>query len=100
MIRLLQGRSHWVYTGVTLVQCGGRSVSFYEKTAVRVYPMTEAEIQNYVSGGEPMDKAGAYGIQGTFGAYIRGIRGDYTNVVGLPLGRTVWELKKLVEEKD
>ena len=100
MIRLLQGRSHWVYTGVTLVQRGGRSVSFYEKTAVRVYPMTEAEIQNYVSGGEPMDKAGAYGIQGTFGAYIRGIRGDYTNVVGLPLGRTVWELKKLVEEKD
>ena len=109
MLRDLSGRTHHVYTGVTLILCGeggekgeetaaGRKeISFFEKTAVQVYPLTEAEIRAYVSSGDPLDKAGAYGIQGAFGQHIRGIRGDYTNVVGLPLGRTVWEMKKLLE---
>ena len=65
-----------------------------ECTDVRVYPMTEEEIVRYVDSGEPMDKAGAYGIQGGFAAFIRGIDGDYNNVVGLPVGRVYQELKK------
>lgn len=96
MLALLQGEVHQVYTGVTIVPPGrGESVTFYEQTDVSVYPMTEAEICAYVESGEPMDKAGAYGIQGRFAAYIRGIRGDYNNVVGLPVGRLYQELKAM-----
>ncbi len=102
MLKGLSGRTHHVYTGVTLILCGQTEIlkehSFYEKTAVHVYPLTEAEIRAYVESGDPMDKAGAYGIQGAFGQYIRGISGDYTNVVGLPLGRTIWEIKQLLHE--
>lgn len=88
MIAMLAGRSHQVYTGVTLVFCRtGKTVTFAEETDVHVYPMTRSQIEQYVDTKEPMDKAGAYGIQGYFAAYIRGIRGDYTNVVGLPVGR-------------
>ena len=58
-----------------------------------MYDMTEDEIWDYISTGEPMDKAGAYGIQGRFAAYIKGIEGDYNNVVGLPVARLVHELK-------
>ena len=104
MLESLSGRAHHVYTGVTLILLGEsgaeagepRKLSFYEKTAVEVYPLTGAEIRAYVESGDPLDKAGAYGIQGAFGQHIRGIRGDYTNVVGLPLGRTIWEMKKLL----
>ena len=107
MLRSLSGRTHHVYTGVTLVlseeEHGGtpdiREESFFEKTAVEVYPLSEGEISAYVESGDPLDKAGAYGIQGAFGQYIRGIRGDYTSVVGLPLGRTIWEMKKLLFQK-
>lgn len=97
MIRGLQDGTHYVYTGVTIIVCGEAEQTFFEKTAVSVYPMTEDEILQYVKSGEPMDKAGAYGIQGRFGAYIRRISGDYTNVVGLPLGRTMWEMKQLLK---
>ncbi len=106
MLERLSGRAHHVYTGVTLILLGekpggpdaGESgrISFFEKTAVEVYPLTGAEIRAYVESGDPLDKAGAYGIQGAFGQHIRGIRGDYTNVVGLPLGRTMWEMKKML----
>ena len=99
MLESLAGRTHHVYTGVTLILCGKKKITFYERTEVSVFPMTEDEIRTYVESGDPMDKAGAYGIQGPFGAYIRGIRGDYTSVVGLPLGRTVWELKELLKEE-
>lgn len=105
MIELLQGRSHQVYTGVTILRQGGlqpladetntRSIQkkqFFEKTDVLVYPMSEEEITAYVKTGEPLDKAGAYGIQGSFAAYIQGINGDYSNVVGLPVGRLYHEL--------
>lgn len=103
MIRLIQGRSHQVYTGVTLIykgQEGSRGVTFAEKTEVIVYPMTDDEIQDYAQAEEPMDKAGAYGIQGRFAAYIQGICGDYNNVVGLPVGRVWQEWKRLMEEEE
>ena len=105
MIKLLQGRSHQVYTGVTILRQGGlqpleeetntcsiQKKQFFEKTDVLVYPMSEDEITAYVKTGEPLDKAGAYGIQGSFAAYIQGINGDYSNVVGLPVGRLYHEL--------
>lgn len=103
MIRKIGGRSHQVYTGVTLIYKGekeSRGVTFAEKTEVQVYPLTEEEITGYVRTEEPMDKAGAYGIQGAFAAYIEGIHGDYTNVVGLPVGRVYQEWKKLMEEME
>lgn len=99
MLLRLSGRAHRVYTGVTILVCGGERLSFCEKTEVSLYPLAEEEIESYIETGEPFDKAGAYGIQGAFGAYIRGLRGDYTNVVGLPLGRTIWELKKLLKRE-
>ena len=98
MLRLLQGRGHEVYTGVTvLYEENGekRVLTFHEKTTVHFYPMTEAQIREYVATGDPMDKAGSYGIQGFCARYIRGIEGDYNNVVGLPAGRVYQELHKL-----
>lgn len=96
MLRMLSGRSHEVYTGVTFVYDEGREIySFYECTKVYFAPMTEAEIAEYVATGDPMDKAGAYGIQGFCARYITGIEGDYNNVVGLPVGRVYQELKNI-----
>ncbi|MCI8888622.1 MAG: septum formation inhibitor Maf [Hungatella sp.] len=103
MVRRIQGRSHQVYTGVTLIykkQGKSRGITFAEKTEVFVYPMTEEEMKRYADSAEPMDKAGAYGIQGAFAAYIEGIHGDYTNVVGLPVGRVCQEWKQLKEEME
>lgn len=89
----LQGRDHQVYTGVTMIFGDtGERLSFAECTDVHVYPMTPEQIGRYVATGDPMDKAGAYGIQGCFAAYVRGIDGDYNNVVGLPVGRVCQEL--------
>ena len=91
MIRQLAGRTHEVYTGVTVMEVAGDSMhiktGFAEETKVHVLPMTEEEILAYADLDEPMDKAGAYGIQGAFAAFISGIEGDYTNVVGLPASR-------------
>ncbi|MCD8083237.1 MAG: Maf family protein [Clostridiales bacterium] len=94
MLSLLQGRDHQVYTGVTMIDCAGDGclLTFAEKTDVHFYPMTEAQIRDYVATGDPMDKAGAYGIQGRFAAWVRGIEGDYNNVVGLPVARICQEL--------
>lgn len=103
MITLLQGRTHQVYTGVTLIADGKgeqKVHTFWEETHVTVYPMDEEEIRGYVSSGEPDDKAGAYGIQGRFAAYIEKIDGDYSNVVGLPTGRVYQELKALLRETE
>lgn len=97
MIHLLQGNTHQVYTGVSLAwreKGADYCISFSECTRVTCYPMTEKEIEDYVAGGEPMDKAGAYGIQGRFGVYIKDICGDYNNVVGLPIARLYHELIK------
>ena len=100
MLRLLSGRAHEVYTGVTFALDGGREGlrlhSFYERTKVCFAPMTEEEIADYVATGDALDKAGAYGIQGFCARYITGIEGDYNNVVGLPAGRVYQELKRYI----
>ncbi len=98
MISSLSGNVHQVYTGVTLavIENGARKfVTFHEKTDVSVYPMTDAQICAYAASGEPLDKAGAYAIQGKFAAFIKGINGEYSNVVGLPVARLFQELEKL-----
>jgi septum formation protein len=98
MIEMLQGNVHQVYTGVTLIvkdaEGNIRTATFHERTDVDVCEMTKEEIEAYIDTEEPYDKAGAYGIQGSFGIYIRGIRGCYYNVVGLPISRLYHELKK------
>ena len=98
MIGALQGRSHEVYTGVAILDYdaqGEKNVSVHAVgTKVYVNPMDEAEISAYIDTGEPMDKAGAYGIQGRFAAYIDRIEGDYYNVVGLPVSYVYQALKR------
>lgn len=98
MLTKLQGGTHQVYTGVTLIalEHGQKErkrqvITFHEKTDVAMYPMTSEQIAAYVATGEPMDKAGAYAIQGKCAVYIKGINGDYNNVVGLPLARLMHE---------
>lgn len=99
MISEIQGNIHQVYTGVAVIRIEGGEPEemniFHECTDVDVYPMTDEEIEAYIDTPEPYDKAGAYGIQGTFGVFIRGIRGDYNTVVGLPVARLYHELKKM-----
>lgn len=98
MLERLSGRRHQVYTGVTLYYSRkGEALrhTFYECTQVEFYPMTKEEISWYISTGEPMDKAGAYGIQGLGSRFVRAIEGDYSNVVGLPVARLYQELKAM-----
>ena len=93
----LQGNTHQVYTGVTVLERkAGKWVehTFFESTDVTFYPVSREEIQDYIATGEPMDKAGSYGIQGLFGIYVKGLCGDYNNVVGLPVARLFHEMKK------
>ena len=86
MLTALSGRTHQVYTGVTLLQ-DGRRLTEHEVTAVTFRPLSPGEIAAYVSTGEPMDKAGAYGIQGLGALLVERLEGDYFNVMGLPLCR-------------
>ena len=88
MLRMLSGNTHMVYTGVAVIDAETKKtlVHFAEGTEVTMYPMTEQWIRSYVASGEPMDKAGAYAIQGGCMPFIREIRGEYTNVVGLSGG--------------
>ena len=99
MLTMLSGNTHSVFTGVTLVLIdkSGRAgeLVFYEKTDVKMHAMSETEIDRYIATGEPMDKAGSYGIQGKCAIYIEKIDGDYNNVVGLPITRIYQELKKI-----
>lgn len=99
MLSLLSGQTHSVFTGVACVFLDGegrcREHVFYEETKVTMQEMSEKEIDRYVATKEPMDKAGAYGIQGACAIYIKEIKGDYNNVVGLPLSRLYAELKAL-----
>lgn len=100
MIQMLQGQTHQVYTGVTIIllnKTGRVTTSFYEKTDVLMYPMSLSEIEAYVETGEPLDKAGAYAIQGKCARYIKGINGDYYNVVGLPVARLLHEIEALCD---
>lgn len=104
MLRLLAGRTHAVYTGVTLILRGASGETarktFHERTDVSFYPMEETEIRQYVGTGDCMDKAGAYGIQGFCARYISGINGDYNNVVGLPVGRLYQEIKEWLDGRE
>lgn len=96
MLKQLQAREHCVYTGVTLyVRKGANEIrnTFSECTIVKFYPMTDGEIKWYVETAEPMDKAGAYGIQGLGARFVEKISGDYNNVVGLPISRLYQEIK-------
>lgn len=106
MLRRLSGRTHTVATGVCIARCDEREprrlsddelpISFVAKTDVTFYKLSDEEIDAYIDSGEPMDKAGAYGIQGTGGRMlVKGIEGDFYNVVGLPIADVIRKLKAL-----
>ncbi len=87
MLRTLSGRMHTVYTGVCVIFEDGSTESFAECTDVEFYPLSESEISDYIATGEPMDKAGAYGIQEKGALLVKRIVGDFYNVMGLPIAR-------------
>ncbi|MGE5364127.1 MAG: Maf family protein [Bacteroidota bacterium] len=97
MLNLLSGRTHTVYTGFSIYNSQtGRTITDLQKTAVTFRTLGQHEIEEYVDGGSPMDKAGAYGIQDDFGAvFVEKISGCYYNVVGLPLSRLYRDLIKI-----
>jgi septum formation protein len=97
MLRSLSGRSHTVHTGVCLLALGDpprEAAAFVEDTRVHFRDLDPAEMAEYVASGDPLDKAGGYGIQGAAGAFVRRIEGDYCNVVGLPLARVTACLRR------
>ena len=94
MLSKLSGRTHEVYTGVTVMQ-GEKLFTEFERTSVRFRKLTEREISAYIETGEPMDKAGSYGAQGIGALFVEGIEGDFFNVMGLPLCRLSKMLEKL-----
>ena len=102
MLRLLRGRRHYVVTGVCLMWCDGNlhwtSVDAAETTLVRMDEISDEEVRAYVAGGEPMDKAGAYAIQGIASRWVSHIEGCYFNVVGLPVPLVYRMLKKHVPQ--
>lgn len=95
MIKRLSGRVHSVFTGVCAIG-NGISLTFAEETKVEFYPLSDNEIYDYINTNEPYDKAGAYGIQGLASKFIRGIEGDYFNVVGLPVSSVY---KKIIKKQ-
>lgn len=97
MLRLLSGRDHQVMTGCTIL-FGDRAETFTEVTSLHFRPLSEKEIQKYVQSGEPMDKAGAYGIQGGAALFCEKLEGDYYNVMGLPVCRLYETLCRTVPE--
>lgn len=104
MLRLLSGKAHEVFTGVTILvrEPAGRTGestirrdSFFCRTTVHVHEMTDEEIETYLDTGDAFDKAGSYGIQGPFAAFVDGIEGDYQNVVGLPVSEVYRHLRAM-----
>lgn len=98
MIKLLQGNTHKVYTGMNIIwsQDGNTHISSsFAMTEVELYYMSEEEIRSYIATKEPYDKAGGYAIQGYFARYVKRIKGDYNNVVGLPVGKLYQILNSL-----
>ena len=85
MLQMLSGRTHMVLTGVALISGTGKMTSAVIETTVRFRELANDEINTYVAGGEPMDKAGAYGIQGEAGQFVASVEGSLTNVIGLPM---------------
>jgi septum formation protein len=92
MLRALSGKTHSVFTGVTIIK-GEKQKTFSQETKVTFYDLSDEEICEYVDSGDVYDKAGSYGIQGKGGLLVKGIDGDYFNVVGLPVARLKRELK-------
>ena len=100
MLNLLQNNTHQVYTGVSIIlydfETKEKKVhSFHDCTDVEFYPMTDSEINSYIETGDCYDKAGSYGIQGSFAIHVKGIHGDYNNVVGLPIAKLYHELEEM-----
>ena len=95
MLSSLSGKTHEVYTGVAVI-CGGNVLTECVVTEVTFDVMTDEEVSSYIETGEPMDKAGAYGIQGLSGKFISGISGDYFNVMGLPQN-TLYKMLKSID---
>ena len=100
MINLLQNNTHQVYTGVSIIlydfETKEKKVhSFHDCTDVEFYPMTDSEINSYIETGDCYDKAGSYGIQGSFAIHVKGIHGDYNNVVGLPIAKLYHKLEEM-----
>ena len=99
ILRLLSGKTHEVYTGVALINKKlGVFKTFYQATQVVMQTLSEEEISEYVASKEPLDKAGAYGIQGYGARYISGIQGDYYNVMGLPVHELYKQLGMLLDQ--
>lgn len=98
ILKMLSGRTHIVYTGYSIFNSrNNKTISEYEKTEVTFRDLTNDEINEYISGGSPMDKAGAYGIQDDFGAvFIKKVNGCYYNVVGLPLAKFYHALLRIL----
>lgn len=98
MLERLSGKTHTVSTGVTIIAINKdkrKVFNFAENTKVAMYEISQEEIATYIATGEPMDKAGSYGIQGIGAKFIKGIEGDYNNVVGLPIGKIYQTIKSL-----
>ncbi len=98
MLKQLSGKVHTVSTGVTIVAINEQErkvFNFAENTKVAMYEISDEEIKSYIASKEPMDKAGSYGIQGIGAKFIKGIEGDYNNVVGLPIGKIYQTIKLL-----
>lgn len=96
MLKLLSGRTHKVITGCSIFY-KGQNISFSEETQVEFYRLSDTDINEYIITGEPMDKAGAYGIQGKGALLVKRIVGDYYNVVGLPVGMIKQNMKKMMK---
>lgn len=98
MLSMLSDRTHQVYTGVCVIyrNAGSKQIEiFHEKTDVTFYPVTGYELREYIKTGDSLDKAGAYGIQGPFAVHVREIKGDYNNVVGLPIAKLYQTMKSM-----
>ena len=95
MIKILSGKTHIVVTGCAVI-CNGITDSFSVETKVEFYPLSDNEIEEYINGSEPYDKAGAYAIQGKASLFVRQIIGDYFNVVGLPVAMLNKKLKEIL----
>lgn len=100
MLRALSGNTHTVFTGVSVIDAAsGQTETFYEETKVTFYEFTDEELAAYVDSGDPMDKAGAYGVQGPGAFLVKKVKGDYFTVVGLPVAHLLQVLKKFRESR-
>ena len=96
MLKMLSDRTHQVYTGIAIIKRidGSKHITLLnERTDVTFYPITDYELKEYIATKDPLDKAGSYGIQGPFAIHIKEIKGDYNNVVGLPIAKLYQTLK-------